>query len=81
MNSGPSVAARVPAPTRVEVAALTETVRYLRRVGAQTATLLLLAPDRAGEGAVLELLRDELLACADLCESLLELTAERNVRR
>jgi hypothetical protein len=75
MTSNTAVPTGIPTPSRVEAAALAEAVRYLRRAGTQTATLLLLrAPDREDAG-LLELLRDEFLACAVFCESMLELSA------
>jgi hypothetical protein len=79
MESRAPLAGRIPAPSRVEAAALEETVRYLRRAGTQTATLVLLASPNA-EHALLELLRDELLGCAAFCESVLELVSGRPAR-
>lgn len=67
----------VPAPSKVEAAALVETVRYLRRVGTRTATLLLLTPGNPHDGMMLEMLRDELFTCADFCESMLEFSASQ----
>jgi hypothetical protein len=64
----------VPVPSKVEAAALVETVRYLRRAGTRTATLLLLTPLKPHDGVMLEMLRDDLLTCADFCESMLELS-------
>jgi len=79
MESREPLAGRVPAPSRVEAGALEEAVRYLRRAGTQTATLILLAVP-SGEHELLELLRDELPGCAAFCESVLELVSGRPAR-
>ncbi len=75
MATRKATAIDVPVPSKVEAAALVETVRYLRRAGTRTATLLLLTPLKPHDGVMLEMLRDELLTCADFCESMLELSA------
>ena len=71
MECRETLSSRVPAPSRVEAVAIEETIRYLRRAGTRTATLILLAGPRGDD--MLELLRDEFLGCAAFCESVLEL--------
>jgi hypothetical protein len=61
-----------PRPSRVEVVALEETVRYLRRVNIQTATILML-DQRADAQVILDTLRGGSLSCASFCEQVLEL--------
>lgn len=61
-----------PRPSRVEVVALEETIRYLKRVGIQSATLLLL-DQRADALVILETLRGGATSCASFCEQVLEL--------
>lgn len=67
--------AALPRPSRVEAVALLEAARYLRRAGTRTATLLLLANPAAPDAVLLGLMRDELLACAALCESITDASA------
>ena len=61
-----------PRPSRVEAAALEETIRYLKRVGIQSATLLML-DQRADAQVILEALRGGATSCASFCEQVLEL--------
>ena len=68
----------IPNPSRVEFVALEEAARYLRRAGTQTATLLLLANPSDPDGAMLELLRDEFLTGAALCESVIDVAKDQS---
>jgi len=68
--------AAIPAPSRVEAVALEEAARYLRRVGAQVGTLMLVEP-RPDAQVMMETLRGGSLSCAAFCEQLLELGAAR----
>ncbi|MFM9105936.1 MAG: hypothetical protein ACKOWF_04480 [Chloroflexota bacterium] len=69
----PTLAARaIPAPSQVETTAIEETIRYLRRVGAQVGTLMLVAGG-AEEQAIMDTLRGGSLSCASFCEQMLEL--------
>lgn len=62
----------IPTPSRVEAVALEEAARYLRRVGAQVGTLMLVEP-RPDAQAMMETVRGGSLSCAAFCEQLLEL--------
>lgn len=64
----------IPVPSRVEAVALEEAVRYLRRVGAQVGTLMLVEP-RPDAHAMMETVRGGSLSCAAFCEQLLEMGA------
>ncbi|MBO0223120.1 hypothetical protein J0689_27955, partial [Vibrio parahaemolyticus] len=61
-----------PRPSRVEAVALEETIRYLKRVAIQSATLLLL-DQRPDAQVIHEALRGGATSCAAFCEQVLEL--------
>ena len=61
-------------PSHVEADALAVVAGYLQRAGTQTATLLLGNRAAFEDAALLESLRDNLLASAALCDGLLDLT-------
>ncbi len=61
-----------PRPSRVEAVAMEETIRYLKRVGIQSATLLMLE-QRPDTQVILEALRGGATSCASFCEQVLEL--------
>jgi len=69
-----SVGAIVRPPNAAEAAALAVAATFLRRSGTSLASLLLVAPPPA-EAALLESVRDSLLAGAALCDGLLDLPA------
>jgi hypothetical protein len=69
----PALAAiAIPAPSQVETVAIEETIRYLRRVGAQVGTLMLVASG-AEQQVIMDTLRGGSLSCASFCEQMLEL--------
>jgi hypothetical protein len=74
MQPPPLAAIAIPAPSQVESAAIEETIRYLRRVGAQVGTLMLVAHGTE-EQVIMDTLRGGSLSCASFCEQMLELGA------
>lgn len=72
MSAASALADGIPKPSRVETAAILETINYLKRAGTTAATLALLAADPRQDQPLLETLRDEFLSCTHFCESLLD---------
>ena len=67
----------VPVPTPAEAEALAVAASYLHRAGTQAATALLAQWSPPDAAALLEALRDQLLAGAALCDGLLDRPADR----